>query len=50
MAAVAEFGLSEQDESRMRIVGWPSVWKEEEGLLPVDVQDIDIHLSTEELS
>ena len=34
----------------MRIVGWPTVWKEEEGLLPVEVQDIDIHLNTEELT
>ena len=34
----------------MRIVGWPTVWKEEEGLFPVEVQDIDIHLNTEELT
>ena len=27
-----------------------TVWKEAEGLLPVEVQDIDIHLSTEELT
>lgn len=34
----------------MRIVGWPSEWKEEEGLLPIEVQDIDLHLSNEELA
>lgn len=26
----------------MRLVAWPSTWKEEEGLLPIDVQEIDL--------
>ena len=33
----------------MRLVGWPTKWDPEEGLLPVEIQDVDIHASVEEL-
>lgn len=33
----------------MRISGYPSSWSPEEGLVPVDVQDIDVRASPEEL-
>ncbi len=33
----------------MRLSGYPSSWTPEEGLVPVDVQDIDVHASPEEL-
>ncbi len=33
----------------MRLVGWPTGYSEEEGLLPIDLQDIDFHGTPEEL-
>lgn len=33
----------------MRLVGLPTEWKLEEGLLPLDVQDVDIHATPDEL-
>ena len=33
----------------MRLTGWPTNWNREEGLLPVDIQDVDIHGTPEEL-
>jgi len=33
----------------MRLVGLPTEWNPDEGLIPVDVQDVDIHATTEEL-
>ncbi len=33
----------------MRLSGYPSSWSPEEGLVPVDVQDIDVYASPEEL-
>lgn len=33
----------------MRLVGWPTKYSEEEGLLPIDLQDVDFHGTPEEL-
>ena len=33
----------------MRMVAWPSSWKEDEGLLPVEVQEIDLMGTPEEI-
>lgn len=33
----------------MRLVGWPTNYKSEEELLPIDLQDVDLHASPEEL-
>ena len=33
----------------MRLVGLPTEWKPDEGLFPVDVQDVDIHATPDEL-
>jgi hypothetical protein len=33
----------------VRIIALPTVWDEAEGLLPIDVQDIDLIVSPEEL-
>ena len=33
----------------MRVTGWPSYWNESEGLLPVDLQDVDIRGTPSEL-
>jgi hypothetical protein len=34
----------------MRIVGYPTEWNEREGLQPIDIQDIQIHASIDELN
>jgi hypothetical protein len=36
-------------EDLMRLTGWPTKWNREEGLLAVDMQDVDIHGTPEEL-
>jgi hypothetical protein len=33
----------------MRLVGWPTEWNPEEGLLPVEIQDVNFYASAEEL-
>ncbi len=33
----------------MRLVGLPTEWNPDEGLIPIDVQDVDIHATPEEL-
>jgi hypothetical protein len=33
----------------MRLIGWPTNWSPDEGLLPVEIQDVDVHASVEEL-
>ena len=33
----------------MKLVGWPSYWKKEEGIIPLDIQEIDFQGSPEEL-
>lgn len=33
----------------MRLVGWPSQWTEEDGIQPVDLQEVGIHASAKEL-
>ncbi len=33
----------------MRVNGWPSIWNESEGWLPVDLREIDLHASPGEL-
>ena len=32
----------------MRVIGLPTKWDEDKGLLPVDIQDVDIHGTTAE--
>ena len=34
----------------MKLVGYPTEWNEEEGLLPIDVQDVQFIASVEELN
>jgi len=33
----------------MRIIGLPTTWSEEDGLQPIDVQDIDVIVTSSEL-
>ena len=33
----------------MRLVGLPNSWNPDEGLIPLDLQDIDIHATRDEL-
>lgn len=34
----------------MKLVGWPSYWNKEDGISPVDIQEIDFQGSPEELT
>ena len=33
----------------MKIIGYPTEWNEEEGLLPIEIQDIQIYANEKEL-